>query len=199
VSILAIDEIFKSLEDFLLDDTAGAVYCEEGQGFAIKDLEGATWAVRKIERSERNIEEVKAVAAKQIARIQAWVDETTQTERKTIEVMQQLLQPWAEKELQGGKKKSLKVLDFTLGLRKSPPIFNRNEEELFAWANANKYTHTMVTTDWATIKKVSDIRGSQLISEDGEIIPGVTVEMPPDKFYVTQNKPKGDKPTNGDN
>ena len=82
-------------------------------------------------------------------------------------------------ELPGGK----------LVLKKQEPKFETHDETLIPWLKANKpeYVKTKVYSDWAGLKKELKLAPdcTSMITEDGEIVPGIEVTPREDKFVVT--------------
>lgn len=82
-------------------------------------------------------------------------------------------------ELPGGK----------LVLKKQEPKFETHDETLIPWLKANKpeFVKMKVYSDWAGLKKELKLApdGVTLVTEDGEIVPGIDVTPRDDKFVVT--------------
>ena len=97
-----------------------------------------------------------------------------------------LLQMYAETQLEGKKKRSISLPNGKFGFRKSPAKFQRDEATLLEYAEKELPDCVKIkkSVDWANLKKDCTVDGDHLISQDGEIIPGVTVEQQPDKFYT---------------
>jgi hypothetical protein len=217
------EEFLSALESFLTEEGDAAFRAatttsdEETGGFRIADLDSAAWAVRKMRQAHRSIDQVEAVAAKEVAKIQAWVAGETAAARATIEAMERLLQPWSAAELQGSKKKSHKVLGTTLGFRSQEPEYKRDDARLLEWLTSTfpDYTKQTTSPDWARVKDAavpwkgrlvlissgsftaipSDAQATpegQLVSADGElvgwVVVGVQVTERPDKFYYKLSK-----------
>ena len=97
-----------------------------------------------------------------------------------------LLQMYAETQLEGKKKRSISLPNGKFGFRKCPPSFTKEDTTLLEYAEKERPDCVKVkkSVDWANLKKGCTVDGDHLISQDGEIIPGVTVEQHPDKFYT---------------
>lgn len=74
----------------------------------------------------------------------------------------------------------------TLTLAKQEPEYEQNDAELIPWLKANRPELIKIkeTANWKDLKKELKISsdGTGMITEDGEIVPGVTVTMRDDKF-----------------
>ena len=72
-------------------------------------------------------------------------------------------------------------------LKKQAPEFKRNDAAVIEWLKANngaEYVKVTESLDWAGLKAKTAVFDGQLVTEDGEIIPGVDVVERPDKFIV---------------
>lgn len=82
-------------------------------------------------------------------------------------------------ELPGGK----------LVLKRQEPKFETHDETLVPWLKANKpeFVKMKVYSDWAGLKKELKLApdGVTLVTEDGEVVPGIDVTPRDDKFVVT--------------
>lgn len=155
-------------------------------GFVIDTLEKAEWAMRKIAWYVRKNREVQELAARRVLQIESWAQKETENIADQIAFFESLLQPWAERELAESKRRSIKLPQGTLGFRKSQPKFDRDEDKLLPWVKDNKPEHLVVreSVDWAGLKKRLTVANGIAITEEGEVVPGVTVTRVPDKFYV---------------
>lgn len=71
-------------------------------------------------------------------------------------------------------------------LKKQAPEYERNDEDLLPWLKANRPDLVKVTEspNWAELKKSVKINGENVVTADGEVIPGVKVTEREDKFEV---------------
>ena len=72
--------------------------------------------------------------------------------------------------------------------RKYPaPQFKRNDEELIQWLKERDmydYVQTEEKVDWRSLKRTISTKGDMVVTEDGEIVEGVTVVERPPTFEV---------------
>lgn len=71
-------------------------------------------------------------------------------------------------------------------LKKQAPEYERKDEDLLPWLKANRPDLVKVTEspNWAELKKSVKINGENVVTADGEVIPGVKVTEREDKFEV---------------
>ncbi len=91
--------------------------------FTVHDRNTANWVVGKIARAQAAILEIGAMRDAEIARISARCDKLSEEHGRTISFFetayQGQLEEWAAKELAGGKKKSVGLINGTVGFRHS--------------------------------------------------------------------------------
>jgi hypothetical protein len=176
--------------DEYLDEQSGAA---EVQGFVIDDIDKADWAVRKISFYQQRIDDAKALADTRIQQINAWLDKETQDNIKQIAFFESVLRPFADAQLLGSKKRSFNLPSGTIGFRKAgikfqidgEPVSGKSDK-LTKWVKENQKDYLVVKeeTDWGEFKKTLRVHEGKAITADGETIPGVTADIPPDSFYV---------------
>lgn len=74
-----------------------------------------------------------------------------------------------------------------LVLKKQAPDFDRDDKTVIEWLeqhDGGEYVKTEKKLDWAALKKATAVMGETVVTEDGEIIPGITVIEREDKFSV---------------
>lgn len=88
--------------------------------------------------------------------------------------------------------KTQKTYDLPSGklvLKHQEPKYDTKDEELVPWLKANRPELVKVKecSDWANLKKELKISpdGKAMVTQHGEIVPGVTVTQREDKFSVT--------------
>lgn len=88
--------------------------------------------------------------------------------------------------------KTQKTYDLPSGklvLKHQEPKYDTKDEELVPWLKANRPELVKIkeSSDWANLKKElkASPDGLSMVTEDGEIVPGITVTPREDKFTVT--------------
>jgi hypothetical protein len=150
--------------------------------FTIDSLEKADWAVRKLSKHQRNIEQIKELSGKRIAAIVEWSAKEIAIEQSSVAYLESLLRPYAESQIKPtDKKRSLKVPSGSFGLKKRQPNFILDKEKLTAWAkqSAPAFIKTEESVKWAELKETLTVKGNVAITKDGEIVDGLTVEEQP--------------------
>lgn len=85
--------------------------------------------------------------------------------------------------------KSYELPSGKMVLKHQEPKFDTNDETLVPWLKANRPELVKIkeSSDWANLKKElkASPDGMSMVTEDGEIVPGITVTPREDKFTVT--------------
>lgn len=74
-----------------------------------------------------------------------------------------------------------------LVLKKQNAEYNRDDKTVIEWLERNggeAYIKTEKKLDWSTLKRDTQALNGQIVTMDGEIIPGIEVTDRPDKFVV---------------
>lgn len=168
------------------DTQIAAEIAEEAESdrFVIDDDGKADWAVRKIREAEAEIiqwrsyykDALEKIEKRQQSRIEylkamlaAYFDTVPHHETKTQ----------ASYQLPSGK----------LVLKVGGPKFTTDDAVLAAWLKENNMTDLIKTEIkekpmWGELKKNVLVNGENVVTEDGEIVPGVTVEEQPPVFEI---------------
>ena len=158
---------------------------EERQPFIVDDDQKAEWCLAQIKAKKE-----------ELAKWQAHYEELFDRVRKTIE--SDIL--WFEGSLKGyffqvsgdGFTKETKTQESyalpsgKLVMKKQEPEYVRDEEEILGWlhANAPEFIKTKESVDWSGLKKTLVVSGETMVTEDAEVVPGITVATRPDVFKV---------------
>lgn len=89
--------------------------------------------------------------------------------------------------------KTQKTYDLPSGklvLKHQEPKYDTKDEELVPWLKKNQMPELVKvkeSADWANLKKQLKVSpdGTAMVTQDGEIVPGITVTQREDKFSVT--------------
>jgi len=177
-----------SLADWLIEDGQPeslvgfeSAEGEQAQAYAITTDDEALWAMRRLAQAQRQIDGIKAQAQAEIDRITRWVQASTASNHRVIEKCDRLLGDYLmvvrEDETDGRKK--LEFPDGSVSSRMTPPRVAVEDAEAFiAWAEANgksEWVRVKREADIATIKKVADYQGDQVIDPiTGTVVEGLS-------------------------
>jgi len=158
---------------------------EERKPFIVDDDQKAEWCIDQIKKKKE-----------ELAKWQAHYEELFDRVRKTIE--SDIL--WFEGSLKGyffqvsgdGFTKETKTQESyalpsgKLVMKRQEPEFVRNDEQVLEWLHANnpEFIKVKESVDWAGLKKTLVVSGETMVTEDAEVVPGITVASRPDIFKV---------------
>lgn len=153
---------------------------ETQEGFVIDSDDKAEWALNKIAEEKAETQRMMNVCDTMILRYQQKKEEyEKKSENKTAYLRNQLQTYFNTVEKKKTKtQETYKLPSGTLKLKYQNPEFIRDEEKLLAWAKANKpdYIKTKESVNWAELKKELMLSNDKLLTKDGEIVEGVTLE-----------------------
>lgn len=169
-------------------DTVEAV--EVGGRFIIEDLDSANWAFRKLRAIEEKEQEVKELAKREIYRINEWKETELKATEDSKGFFESLLMEYYIKQKESNDKFKLSTPYGKVTSRKQQPKFTRNEEELLKWTKENKPNFVKIkeSANWTELKKNIVVKDNLVITEDGEIVEGVTATERPDNIKIKVEK-----------
>jgi hypothetical protein len=152
--------------------------------FTVTDDSAAQWCMKKIKEAEADRAMWKAHYEAQMEKVNKAADEsiayfTAKLEEYFANVPHKATKTQESYTLPGGK----------LIRKKQQPKFETDDEALVPWLEENfmgQLVKVKKSADWAALKKVCSVTpdGEHVATDEGEIIPGVTVTQRPDVFKV---------------
>ena len=154
----------------------------EPEGFTIDTDEKAKWALDKIREARKDRDFWLQWYEDKITQIKEQTDfNTAVLERKLMEYFHTVPHKKTKTQesypLPGGK----------LILKTQNPEYKRDDKKVIEWLKANKgeqYVKVKEELDWASLKAVTASFEGHIVTEDGEIIPGIDVIDREPKFTV---------------
>ena len=165
----------------------------ENEKFIIDDLAKAEWAMKKIAKRQGELVILQEQAERMKADIDKWLLRETTEKQDDISYLENLLKPFAESSIQGTKKKSLALPSGKIGFRAGAKNFVLNGTKVtntmpelitFVKGSSPEFIETKESVKWADYKKTLNADGDKVITADGEIIEGMTIQQSEPKFYV---------------
>lgn len=179
----------KSLLDFIEEEESEEYGTGENENFTISSPDQANYYIKKVKETRDEIAEVEATAKKKIEeyvdKVNRWRDSVTAPLENRERYFTNLLEVYAATTLEGTSKKSLKLIEGTLGFKKQIPQYNYEDEVLleFAKTSAMDYVKTALSVDKGKLKKEATVKSGKLYIGDVEV-KGVSVVAREDKFDV---------------
>jgi hypothetical protein len=152
----------------------------------------AEWCLRKIRQIRADQKKEKEELARQMRFYQDQMDMIDKEADDDAAFFEGLLRGYFASRVDDGFTKSTKTKTTyklpsgNLILKKQAPEYERKDEELLPWLKQNRPELVNVTesANWAELKKTVKINGDTVVTEDGEVVPGVKVTEREDKFEV---------------
>lgn len=170
---------------------AAAQDLEPAPRFALRDASMADWAMRRLRDRQVRLREAEDFAREEIGKIRQWLDGERQRKGRDIEFFDGLLREYHERAILaalasvGGdwsrvKDKTLRLPSGEVAAAKRAPAWGVQDKAAFIeWAEAEGFGD-LVKVDkdvrLAEAKKVFTARGSVVVDDDGEVVPGLVPE-----------------------
>lgn len=152
--------------------------------FTVTDDSTAEWCLKKIKEAKADKEKWRQHYAEQMKK----VEEAT---AQAVGYFEGLLEAYFEQVPHKATKtqESYTLPGGKLIRKKQQPKFETDDEALVPWLEENfmgQLVKVKKSADWAALKKVCSVTpdGEHVATDEGEIIPGVTVTQRPDVFKV---------------
>ena len=162
----------------------GEVEAEEDDGYKIETRDQAEYYTRRLVQAQRENAAVELAAKTRIneyrERVNAWKESKLKENAGDIERWTGLLRTWAEKELEGSKrKKSVKLIEGTLSFHKKDD-YQFDDEKIIAYLQSQNredlIRYAAPEVNKTALKKAYDLTTNKF--------PGVTYTVLPDTFSV---------------
>lgn len=156
------------------------------EAFVVDSLDKAEWALKKIAEHKAACQRISDFANAEIEKIKAWAQEQAQEHEDDVKYFETLLQPFAAAELKGKKTKTVKLPSGKMSFKKTT-TYERDENVLLQFvkdSGMEDFVKVKEAVDWAGFKKICTVTDDgRLVTEDGDIVPSVTV-LTSEKFSV---------------
>lgn len=159
---------------------------ETQERFKIDNLEAANWAFRKLAAIERKKKEVQELAQKEIERIKTWEQQEISSLNNSKEFFEGLLTEYFVRERELDPKFKISTPYGKVTARKQQPKWNYDEDKVINWLleNDKELVRVKYEPDKNEIKKKYKVIGTNVVTDDGEIVEGITVEERPEKIEI---------------
>ena len=163
--------------------------------FTVDNDMKAEWVLTKIRHIRGDQQKQRDELTRQMQFYKDQMEAIDKQAYSEVEFFESMLIPYFADRMEGGFTKSTKTQTTyklptgKLVMRKPQPTYERNESELLPWIKANRpdLVKVVESTNWAELKKTVKVMGDSVVTEDGEIVPGVKVTEQEQKFEVEVN------------
>ena len=192
------DELFMDeLEQFMLKAEIEelkvklAEDVEEDGTLLVKNNSDADFYLRQINKLKEQKEEINKFVDQELERqmrlYQQYREDRMRPLDNQIAFYEEALRTFAMNEYAETNKKTIKLPNGTLSIRKQPPKYIYNDEEVLSFLkenNLNDYIRVKEEVNKKDLKKAAKITNNNQMMIDGKEVPGVVVVPQDDKFEV---------------
>jgi len=158
---------------------------QEEQDVAILDDASAGMLMHRIKDANEEYDRMESWYKVQLKRMKEKRDATIAWAKGCLRSYFDLVPKKATKTQQ-----SYQMMSGKLVLKQPGPEFDVNDDVVIPWLKANgleQYIKTKETVNWVELKKVVKVAGTGVSTEDGEIVPGITVTEREPEFNAIPN------------
>ena len=192
------DELFMDeLEQFMLKAEVEelkvklAEDVEEDGTLLVKNNSDADFYLRQINKLKEQKEEINKFVDQELERqmrlYQQYREDRMRPLDNQIAFYEEALKTFAMNEYAETNRKTIKLPNGTLSIRKQPPKYIYNDEEVLSFLkenNINNYIRVKEEVNKKDLKKAAKITNNNQMMIDGKEVPGVVVVPQDDKFEV---------------
>ena len=194
IFIINKDEFLADLQEYLNDQEAIALDINENNEYLVNDKSQADYFIKLSKQCEEDINDVKmfieAEKERYLALLENYmIDQITAIERRK-QFYDDALEAYIHRELDGTKKRSIKLPHGTLALKKQQPHYIYEEVDIIDWAKEmcpelikTTIPEPKTTVDKKKLKEQGEIIDG-LLYIDGLQVPGVQVQVKNDAFSI---------------
>lgn len=182
IELIELEELFEGSPEEVI---------EKQNRFVVTDLHTLNWVLRKLQALQTDDREIASLAQAERDRIDKW----EKSQREKLAYRMQVLEQKAidfhvQQRINDPKKTSISTPYGKLISRKtSAQIAKVDEVALMKYAKTNgQYVKVEEKLEWGALKKALKISNGRVIDENGEIVPGVTIQSESISFKVEVNE-----------
>lgn len=186
------NDFLKELEEFVSAEEAKSLGIDiEADSVKIETPSQADYFLGLLNKAQAEINYINTVCdtkiEQTIERVNRFREQNIKGLSSQINYYTMLLETYAQETLANSKKKSMKLTEGTLGIKKQADKIDYDEELVMDYLKANHPEFVRVKTkeeiDKTNLKKAAEsINGALII--DGKEVEGIKVVPQPDKFYI---------------
>lgn len=176
-----------ALERFEIDELEQVKEEIQHQNFKVDSLESANWCLRKLAALEKQQSENSSLAKKEIDRIKQWQE----SEKEKLDYSKRFFESLLEEYFRAEKEKNPKFKISTpygkVSSRKQQPKWTYEDIKALNSLESvglNDLVRVKKEIDKSALKKAVSVVNGQAVTEDGEIIDGITIEEQPEKIII---------------
>lgn len=183
---LAKDEL-REVDQIQFDIFMGETTEEQAkQRYKIDSLDSANWALRKLKAIHEKETEIKQLAERELERITDWLKTETDALKASTDFFEGLLMEYFVTEKEKDPKFKISTPYGKVSSRKQQDEWNYKDDKVLEWLKVNDKELIRIKEEInkAELKKKYQVINGQVVTEDGEIVEGITVTERPDSITI---------------
>jgi succinyl-CoA synthetase beta subunit len=189
-------DFLNDLNEFMKEESAKQlnIQQDENNNYLINDRHQADYFINLSKQCDQDIEKIKEYIMEEKLRLMNQLEMFEQKEIESIlrkkAYYDRALEDFTRRELENSNKKSIKLPNGTLAIKKQQPHYDYTDEALLAWATdfapelvKTVYTEPKISVDKKELKKRIVI-DNEKVYLNGVEVAGVCVTIKDDKFEV---------------
>ena len=158
----------------------------------ITSLKQVEYFIRRLKNLKKQQEEIEETAKKRsneyLCKVKAWKTARLSSINTSIDFVEAHLTAYLAEELKGSSKKSISTIEGTIGIKKSSPHYEYDDEKVLKFLNetpdGERYIKRTEELRKNELKKSGEIGANGAFFLGEKSVPGVLVTYPPDKLFV---------------
>ena len=187
------NEFLEELNEYVNYEEAKEFGYNGASGFTIDNDDTANYFVKKIKEIRDEKERIEQTAAEAIVNYTAKVDRYKESKLSPLTfeetMIMERLRDYTESKLKDSKKRSIKLIEGTVGFKKRQPLFSYDDDSIIEFLRQDdtlykKYVALKPSLKKNELKKEGMIDIDNSFKLNGIVVPGVHVESCDDSFDV---------------
>lgn len=187
------DELMEDLLSEIDEQETKELYLDQVQDRGITNDDQADFFIRRYKALVDTCCNINDAADRKISdyetKVEAWRESQLKNYQYTLEYIRGMLEAYTRTRLEGSKKKSVKLIEGSIGFIKQQPVYEHDDDQLREYlktiSNGDKYLQQVPPkVKWGELKKKGSLDDDGVFRVNGTAVPGVKVTQRPDKFGV---------------
>lgn len=169
------EDIQKSLLDYV-DEIEDVETSQDNDHFHIENMDQANYYIKKYKELDQEEQTINETAKEYLnsykEKVDSWQNKVLEPIQNKKNYYEYLLKEYASNQLQGTKKKSIKLIEGTLGFRKSNPNIIYDENEMLEYLINEEYDRLYKTSykiDKRELQSLTEIKDGELYLDDNKL------------------------------
>ena len=187
------DELMEDLLSEIDEQEVKAADIDQVRNRGITNDDQADFFIRRYKALEDTCCNINDAADQKLSdyqeKVESWRENQLKSYQYTMDYIRGMLEAYAHSRLEGSKKRSLKLIEGSIGFVKQQPAYEHDDDKLREYlgsvSNGDKYLQQVPPkVKWGELKKIGTLDNDGVFRINGTAVPGVVVTKRQDKFAV---------------